>query len=59
MPKPAFIEKKDGDDNDIDFKLASCVYILSTGNNQTQRSVMGHNIAGPLGEQGLSKATLL
>lgn len=59
MPKPAFIEKKDGDDNDIDFKLASCICIFSTGNNQTQRSVMGYNIARPLGEQGLSKAKLL
>ena len=53
MSKSAFIEEVDNDNNDINFEHASHIHIVSVRDNQTHQSVMGCNIAGPLGEQGL------
>lgn len=56
MPKPAFVEKVDKDNNNTDFEPASRVRFVSAGDNQTHQLVIGRNIAGTSGEQGLSGA---
>lgn len=59
MPKASFAEEVD--DDDIDFELPSRGRVrgasrLSSGENHTQESVMGRNVAGPPGGQGLLEA---
>lgn len=58
MPKPAFIEEVDDDNNDTDIEHVSHVHVVFARDNQTYQSVMGRKIAGPLGKQELSEAEL-
>lgn len=59
MPKAAFV--REVDDDDINFELAFCGCVckaskFSSGDNQTQKLVMGRNVFASPGEQGLSVA---
>lgn len=58
IPKLAFVEEVDDNNDDTNFELVSYIHIFLTGDNQTQGSVMGHNVGGLPGEQGLLGAEL-
>ena len=50
IPKSVFVKEVNDDNHDTNFEPASCVRVVSAGNNQTHQSVISRNIAGPPGK---------